>query len=114
MYKALLLQACEVLHKNKELTDHLLPSGKDSIAQDFLSEVVEDDDMTGVSGRTIKKRRLYDRKVTRTLTKALAQVGQECHLYIIDIHLIEPLKKEENLKKRRIVDPVFFGISFSS
>lgn len=62
--------------------------------------------MTGVAGRNIKKRRLYDRKVTRTLTKALAQTGQPCHCYIIDIHLIEPLSEEENLKKRRIIDPV--------
>lgn len=84
-----------------------MPAGKDSIAQDFLNEVVEDDEyMTGVAGRNIKKRRLYDRKVTRTLTKALAKSGEPCNLYIIDIRLIEPLTEEENLKKRRIIDPV--------
>jgi endoribonuclease Dicer len=103
---AVALKACEVLHSRKELTDNLLPAGKDSIAQDFLSEVVEDDEyMTGVAGRNIKKRRLYDRKVTKTLTKALAKVGQECNLYIIDIQLVAPLSEEDNLKKRRIIDP---------
>lgn len=62
--------------------------------------------MTGVAGRNIKKRRLYDRKVTRTLTKSLAQAGRPCNLYIIDIRLTEPLSAEENLKNRRIIDPV--------
>ncbi|KAI6228850.1 hypothetical protein M3Y99_01177100 [Aphelenchoides fujianensis] len=108
------LKACEMLHSKHELTDHLLPAGKDSMfTNSLLSEVVEDEEyMTSVVGRNIKKRRLYDRKVSKTLHNSLAKPGEPCNVYIIDIHLVEPLSDEENLKKRKIIDPHTHAAAF--
>ncbi|KAI6224621.1 hypothetical protein M3Y95_00772100 [Aphelenchoides besseyi] len=100
------LKACKMLHEKKELNDYLLPTGKDAIVNGLLNEVVEDDEyITNFAGRNIKKRRLYDRKISKTLQNGLAEVGVPCNVYIIDIHLVEPLTEEENLKKRKIIDP---------
>lgn len=63
---AVALKACQVLHERKELTDNLLPVGKDTIAK-LLTQLDDDPDEWVPNLRTkvgsAKRKQLYDKRV---------------------------------------------------
>ncbi|CAD5218774.1 unnamed protein product [Bursaphelenchus okinawaensis] len=108
---AVALEACKVLHNEGELTDHLYPAGKDIIiektnsADEFLSEVLADNQNLAISNHNIKNRRLHDRKVSRQINGVLATTENEAYIYMIDIDLVNPIRDEDNIKRRKIINP---------
>ncbi|CAK5036675.1 unnamed protein product [Meloidogyne enterolobii] len=103
---AVALEACKRLHQRKELNDNLLPAGKD-ILDDLLGEVDDDEYLPHLPSRmgSSKKKRLYDRKMSKTLNSTLPSQNSECILYVMEMKLVKPVTDEGNPKRRKIIDP---------
>uniref|UniRef100_A0A914KI95 Uncharacterized protein n=2 Tax=Meloidogyne incognita TaxID=6306 RepID=A0A914KI95_MELIC len=103
---AVALEACKRLHQRKELNDNLLPAGKD-ILDDLLGEVDDDEYLPHLPSRmgSSKKKRLYDRKMSKTLNSTLPSQDSECILYVMEMKLVKPVTDEGNPKRRKIIDP---------
>ncbi|KAL7074663.1 hypothetical protein ACQ4LE_005973, partial [Meloidogyne hapla] len=100
------LEACKRLHQRKELNDQLLPAGKE-IVLDLLGEVDDDEYLPYLPSKmgSSKKKRLYDRKMSKTLSSTLPAQESECILYVMEMKLIKPVSEERNPKRRKIIDP---------
>uniref|UniRef100_A0A914HEZ6 Helicase ATP-binding domain-containing protein n=1 Tax=Globodera rostochiensis TaxID=31243 RepID=A0A914HEZ6_GLORO len=101
------LEACKKLHQTKELSDQLTPTGKE-IVTNLLGELEDDEEylpyLLNKSGPT-KRRRLYDRKTSKSLVGTLPALDSICIVYVIEMRLVKPISEENNPKKRRIIDP---------
>ncbi|KAF7638234.1 hypothetical protein Mgra_00002206 [Meloidogyne graminicola] len=100
------LEACKRLHERKELNDQLLPTGKE-IVLDLLGEVDDDEYLPYLPSKmgSSKKKRLYDRKMSKTLDSTLPSQEIDCFLYIMEMKLVKPVSEERNPKRRKIIDP---------
>uniref|UniRef100_A0AC34RJX7 Helicase C-terminal domain-containing protein n=1 Tax=Panagrolaimus sp. JU765 TaxID=591449 RepID=A0AC34RJX7_9BILA len=104
---AVALIACQVLHERGELDDNLLPLTKDKVANlleladEFEEYAANVPRKTGSS----KKRRVYARCIAKALSEALPNPGQEFHIYLIEMDLVEPISEQSNPKKRKIINP---------
>ncbi|CAD5226751.1 unnamed protein product [Bursaphelenchus xylophilus] len=108
---AVALEAVKVLHKKGELTDHLYPAGKDVIVdktalpEDLLSEVFAEHQNLSIIGHNIKSRRLHNRKSSSKMKGVLVSPEKQAYVYIIDIKLTDPIREEDNIKRRKIINP---------
>ena len=59
-----------------------------------------------------KKKRLYERKLTKSLHKIFPGVGDLYYIYIIEMNLVKPITDESNPKKRRIISPADVETTF--
>uniref|UniRef100_A0A915D972 Uncharacterized protein n=1 Tax=Ditylenchus dipsaci TaxID=166011 RepID=A0A915D972_9BILA len=92
---AVALKGCQKLHERNELNDHLLPMGKDTVAN-LLSEL-DDEDLPYISMKT--------GSMSKHVLDTLPQPNVPCYVYLIDMKLTKPISEEGNPKKRRILDP---------
>ncbi|VDL72637.1 unnamed protein product [Nippostrongylus brasiliensis] len=99
---AVALEACKILHQSGELNDHLLPVGRDSIA-DLLSQLDEDPDewAPGISA-----------KVATALHEALPVKGEPCYMYVMELELLKEPSPESNPKRRRFANPLDYEYVF--
>ena len=111
--KAVALEACKRLHERKELNDQLLPTGKE-IVTDFFGELDDEEFLPYLLNKigSSKRKRLYDRKMSKALTKNLPALESECLIYIVEMKLVKPISEENNPKKRRIIDPFETNYAF--
>ncbi|XP_067013187.2 endoribonuclease Dcr-1 [Anabrus simplex] len=108
------LDACQVLHKAKELDDNLLPVGKESfrlheeeetsLALEELEEMVPRDSNEPRPGTT-KRRQYYYKRIAQALTDCRPIPGQPAFLYHISMVLTCPLPEEQNTRGRKIYPP---------
>lgn len=105
-----------MLHVSHELTDNLLPAGKDiifkntSLPEDLLDDVYEEYNLK-ISGHHVKNKRLVNRNISKKITRLTDDVSN-AYIYMIDIKLINPISEAENMKKRKIVDPHLEDFAF--
>ncbi|KAK6022939.1 RNase3 domain protein [Ostertagia ostertagi] len=99
---AVALEACRVLHQAGELNDHLLPVGRESIAE-LLSQLDEDPDewAPGISA-----------KVATALHEALPVKGEPCYIYVMELELLKEPSPESNPKRRRFANPLEYEYLF--
>uniref|UniRef100_A0A158PJZ2 Dicer-like protein 1 n=1 Tax=Angiostrongylus costaricensis TaxID=334426 RepID=A0A158PJZ2_ANGCS len=123
---AVALEACRILHKSGELNDHLLPVGRESIA-DLLSQLDEDPDewAPGISAKvgSARRKQLYDKRVTisflllvfqvaTALHEALPIKGKPCYIYVMELELVKEPSPESNPKRRRFANPLQYEYLF--
>ncbi|VDO75067.1 unnamed protein product [Haemonchus placei] len=105
---AVALEACRVLHQAGELNDHLLPVGRESIA-DLLSQLDEDPDewAPGISAKvgSARRKQLYDKR-------ALPVKGEPCYIYVMELELLKEPSPESNPKRRRFANPLDYEYLF--
>ncbi|WKY02864.1 hypothetical protein Q1695_016281 [Nippostrongylus brasiliensis] len=112
---AVALEACKILHQSGELNDHLLPVGRDSIA-DLLSQLDEDPDewAPGISAKvgSARRKQLYDKRVATALHEALPVKGEPCYMYVMELELLKEPSPESNPKRRRFANPLDYEYVF--
>ncbi|EPB78253.1 double stranded RNA binding domain protein [Ancylostoma ceylanicum] len=112
---AVALEACRVLHQNGELNDHLLPVGRESIAE-LLNQLDEDPDewAPGLSAKvgSARRKQLYDKRVATALHEALPVKGEPCYIYVMELELLKEPSPESNPKRRRFANPLDYEYLF--
>ncbi|PIO56807.1 double stranded RNA binding domain protein, partial [Teladorsagia circumcincta] len=112
---AVALEACRVLHQAGELNDHLLPVGRESIAE-LLSQLDEDPDewAPGISAKvgSARRKQLYDKRVATALHEALPVKGEPCYIYVMELELLKEPSPESNPKRRRFANPLEYEYLF--
>ncbi|VDK23480.1 unnamed protein product [Anisakis simplex] len=100
-------EACRRLHQRKELNDHLLPVGKDTITLTALDDDPDEyvPDLNYKVGSS-RRKQLYDKKMTKALNGALPEVNDTCLIYVMEMDLKKAVTGAANPKKRKIVNPI--------
>ncbi|KAL3124728.1 hypothetical protein niasHT_001565 [Heterodera trifolii] len=101
------LEACRKLHRQKELSDQLTPTGKEIITNLFGELEDEEEYLPYLINKCgpSKRRRLYDRKTSKSLLGTLSPLGKSYIVYMVEMRLVKPISEENNPKKRHIIDP---------
>lgn len=102
------LEACRLLHEKGELNDHLLPVGRESIANLLCHLDDEPDEWApGINAKvgSARRKQLYDKRVARALHEALPAVGQPCYVYVMELELMKEPSLEHNPKRRKFTNP---------
>ncbi|CAJ0597978.1 unnamed protein product [Cylicocyclus nassatus] len=112
---AVALEACRILHQSGELNDHLLPVGRESIAE-LLNQLDEDPDewAPGLSAKvgSARRKQLYDKRVATALHDALPVKGEPCYIYVMELELLKEPSPESNPKRRRFANPLDYEYLF--
>ncbi|CAG2100109.1 unnamed protein product [Medioppia subpectinata] len=107
--KAAALNACEILHKKRELDDNFLPMGKEAI--DFIKELGLEPDgdvervERGPRPGTTKRRQYYTKLVADVLKNRPFDENVKCFLYEFSMKLTQAIPEEQNTRGRKITDP---------
>lgn len=108
--KSCAIEVCKILYANGEVNEHFLPVGKESFyfaaklglkpSEEELEEL-KNESRTG----TTKKRRYYNKRVSKVLQGHSIRSGEQCYLYLFSMALTCPIPEEQNTRGRKIVDP---------
>uniref|UniRef100_A0A915BN58 Dicer-1 n=3 Tax=Parascaris univalens TaxID=6257 RepID=A0A915BN58_PARUN len=104
---AVALETCRRLHEHKELNDHLLPVGKDTITLTALDDDPDEfiPNMNYKVG-SARRKQLYDKRMAKELNGALPDVDTTCFIYVMEMDLIKAVSGAANPKNRKIVNPI--------
>lgn len=104
------LEACRLLHQQKELDDNFYPTGKENLRleeeEDYNANLEEENvpDHMPRPGTT-KRRQYYYKQVADPFIDGIPCPDQPCYLYAITMVLSEPIPEEQNTRGRKIYKP---------
>ncbi|KAI9556129.1 hypothetical protein GHT06_018703 [Daphnia sinensis] len=104
------LEACRLLHQQKELDDNFYPTGKENLRleeeEDYNADL-EDEIVPDNLPRpgTTKRRQYYYKQVAEPFIDGIPRPNQPCYLYAITMVLTEPIPEEQNTRGRKIYKP---------
>lgn len=104
------LEACRLLHQQKELDDNFYPTGKENLRleeeEDYNADL-EEENVPDTMPRpgTTKRRQYYYKQVADPFIDGIPCPDQPCYLYAITMVLSEPIPEEQNTRGRKIYKP---------
>ncbi|XP_064622182.1 endoribonuclease Dicer-like isoform X2 [Lineus longissimus] len=103
---AVALKTCEILHKEGELDDHLLPVGKEVLEFEGDDEEWENEDLQGQTRPgTTKRKQYYYKKNADHFVRNRPKPQEPCHLYFVKMVLTNPISEEQNTRGRQLYPP---------
>lgn len=108
--RSVALEACRMLHQQKELDDNFYPTGKENLRleeeEDYNADL-EEEIVPENSPRpgTTKRRQYYYKQVADPFIDGIPRPNEACFLYAITMVLSEPIPEEQNTRGRKIYKP---------
>ncbi|XP_064603433.1 endoribonuclease Dicer-like isoform X2 [Liolophura sinensis] len=103
---AVALKTCEILHKEGELDDNLLPVGKEVFRYEDEDNEWEDEVEEGQARPgTTKRKQYYIKKAAQDLQDCCPKPETECVLYELNMKLTGPITDEQNTRGRKLHAP---------
>ncbi|KAL4237619.1 Endoribonuclease Dicer [Mactra antiquata] len=105
--QAVALKMCEILHKQGELDDNLMPVGKEMFERDEDDDVWDDEEdiMGEARPGTTKRKQYYSKRVAQALQGTEPHPDEVCYLYIINMVLTGPITDDQNTRGRKLYAP---------
>lgn len=104
------LEACRLLHQQKELDDNFYPTGKENLRleeeEDYNANLEEENVPENLPRPgTTKRRQYYYKQIADPFIDGIPCPDQPCYLYAITMVLSEPIPEEQNTRGRKIYKP---------